>query len=325
MAVRQPWTVVQSARRGSLTLRSESWGLSVQWTPASILNALACCPDRATVPTRPGTRAQLLASPGRAYLATPTGETLVCLGRGWHLACGHPQLVGLEAQRQPLKSPRSRSAPSDAHPPHRRPATRHLSPTPHRLPRKEKAHPGSDGGPSPAIRVKLTKLGNGGQKGPQKSVNGHQQTSGARPGHARGRNTPQQIAHSVTDPGATCYPACCPSPPPSTLEPPDQPVSCTRWPGQVVRTGCPQRAQGHRSQPRPKTPTDCSLCSEAPMPDTLHVQERLPERDPGAASENHWGSASQAAARSHPGRAEFQERRCQWEREAPGRRASGIR
>ena len=127
MAIRRPRTVMQNTRRGSLTLRSESWGLSAQWTPASILNALACCPDRAAVPTRPGTRAQLLTSPGQAYLATPTGETLVCLGQGWHLACGHPQLVVLGAQRQPPKSPRSRSTPSDARPPHQCPAARRLS------------------------------------------------------------------------------------------------------------------------------------------------------------------------------------------------------
>lgn len=49
-------------------------------------------------------------------------------------------------------------------------------------------------------------------------------------------------ARGTQEPPAT--PPAIPSPPPSALEPPDQPVSCTRRPGQVVRTGCPQRGSG---------------------------------------------------------------------------------
>lgn len=154
------------------------------------------------------------------------------------------------------KSPRSRLTPSDALLPHRRPAAQRLSgpegeprlvpPAPPSTASHRRKKPSlEEGGPSPAISRRLTEPGDGGQKGAQKSANGgHQQSSGARPGRARGRNTPQQTARGLRGPGAACYPSRCPVTSPVSPESPDQPVSCTQRPSQLVRTGCHQRGSG---------------------------------------------------------------------------------
>lgn len=108
-------------------------------------------------------------------------------------------------------------------------------------------------------------------------MNGHQQTSGARPGHARGRNTPQQIAHGTRDPGAACYPACHPvtSPVRSGATRPASVLHPAAWPGGQDRMS-PEglRVTGHSlglrhqptapSAPRPRRQTPFASRSAFP-------------------------------------------------------------
>lgn len=83
---------------------------------------------------------------------------------------------------------------------------------------------------------------------------------------------------------------------------------------------------GHRSQPRPWPPANCSLCSRAPTPDALHVEERKSpsrERDPGPPPRTAREVPLGLWPRSHPGELNAKKDRVSG-KEAPGRRAPGL-